>query len=113
MRYSVSNFILNLGMRTIDIQIRKICRPHLLYYDLCVLIPAGFLLMARNSLLPKDIQVRIPTGCVWLCVSAYLPLFLFFKPRLEMALTLEIVLLLFLLFFMVAIGRAIKTPNAI
>lgn len=91
----------------------SIALPHLLYYDLCVLIPAGFLLLAKNNLVPKAIGARVPTALAWISISAYLPLFLSFKPGVGMALALEIILLVFLICLLSRISRAMKMPNAL
>ncbi len=67
--------------------------PHLLYYDLCVLIPAGFLLLAKNSPLPTDDVLRAIGGLGWIAVSAFLPLLLAFAQSKVLPLLLELILL--------------------
>jgi hypothetical protein len=99
-------FVLGCGLSSIAL-------PHLLYYDLCVLIPAGFLLATENSLVPKAIGARTLTALAWISISAYLPLFLSFKPGVSMALALEIILLVYLICLLSRISHAMKTPNAL
>jgi hypothetical protein len=91
----------------------SIALPHLLYYDLCVLIPAGFLLAGENSLVPNAIGARTLTALAWFSISAYLPLFLSFKPGVAMALMLEIILLVFLICLLNRMSRAMKTAKAL
>jgi hypothetical protein len=87
----------------------SIALPHLLYYDLCVLIPAGFLLTTNTSLLPAGIGARVPTVLVWIAISVYLPLFLALKPGAGMALALEVLLLGFLSYLLFQSSRALKS----
>jgi len=91
----------------------SIALPHLLYYDLCVLIPAGFLLVSRNYLMPSAIGARPIAAVTWLCISLYLPVFLSFKPGVGMALMLEIVLLISLICLLIRISRTKKLLNAL
>ncbi len=91
----------------------SIALPHLLYYDLCVLIPAGFLLMSRNDLIPSAIGARPIAAVTWLCISFYLPIFLSFKPGVGTALLLEIVLLISLICLLLRISRTMKLVNAL
>jgi hypothetical protein len=91
----------------------SIALPHLLYYDLCVLIPAAFLLATKNSLVPNVIGTRALVALAWISISAYLPIFLSFKPGVVMALMLEIILLGFLVCLLSRISRAMKMPNAL
>ena len=67
--------------------------PHLLYYDLCVLIPAGALLMARS----QDSDRRRMAIFCWIVVSAFLVPMLAFSSSKMIPLILEIILAL--LFF--------------
>ena len=67
--------------------------PHLLYYDLCVLLPAGFLLVAKNGPLPNDKVLRSVGTVGWIAVSAFLPFLLTFTKYKTLPLLLEIILL--------------------
>ncbi len=91
----------------------SIALPHLLYYDLCVLIPAGFLLAATNGIIPDAIVARVATALAWFSISAYLPLFLTFKAGVSMALGLEMILLVFLIYLLRRINRSMKLANAL
>ena len=77
----------------IGLFLSSVALPHLLYYDLCVLIPAGFALAAKNDIIPQAIPLRKLALTGWLTISLYLPMFLIIKPRIGMALTLELILL--------------------
>jgi len=67
--------------------------PHLLYYDLCVLLPAGVLLFAENGPLPRLIGLRLTAATGWIVVSAFLPLLLAFTMQRMLPLILELILL--------------------
>jgi glycosyl transferase family 87 len=66
--------------------------PHLLYYDLCVLLPAGVLLFAENGPLPRQICLRSTAVTGWIVVSAFLPLLLAFTEQRMLPLILELIL---------------------
>jgi Glycosyltransferase family 87 len=68
--------------------------PHLLYYDLCVLLPVGFLLLARDGPLSGQIGLRTITALGWVAVSGFLPFLLAFTKQKWLPLTLELILLL-------------------
>ena len=71
--------------------------PHLLYYDLCVLLPAGALLLAEKGPLPRQKYFRAIGLAGWVVVSAFLPLLLAFTDQTMLPLILELILLV--LFF--------------
>jgi Glycosyltransferase family 87 len=71
--------------------------PHLLYYDLCVLLPAGFLLLARNGTLPSERGLRTIAALGWITVSGFLPLLLTFTKAKLLPLILELILLILLM----------------
>ncbi len=66
--------------------------PHLLYYDLCVLLPAGVLLSAENGPLPRQLSLRSTAVTGWIVVSAFLPLLLAFTEQRTLPLILELIL---------------------
>lgn len=66
--------------------------PHLLYYDLCVLLPAGVLLFARNGPLPEQITLRFTAATGWIVVTAFFPLLLAFSGQKLLPLTLELII---------------------
>jgi hypothetical protein len=68
--------------------------PHLLYYDLCVLLPAGFLLLAKNGPLPSQKGLRTIAVLGWITVSGFLPLLLSFTKQKLLPLSLELILLI-------------------
>jgi hypothetical protein len=67
--------------------------PHLLYYDLCILLPAGVLLLAERGPLPRQPGFRNIGALIWVLVSASLPLLLIFANRKLPSLLLELILL--------------------
>jgi len=91
----------------------SIALPHLLYYDLCVLIPAGYLLATTNDLAPPVVGVQSVARLAWTAISLYLPVFLFLKSHAALALGLESILLLSLIWLLIQIKRAIRTANAL
>jgi hypothetical protein len=62
---------------------------------------------------PNTIGARTLTVLAWFSISAYLPLFLSFKPGVAMALMLEIILLVFLICLLNRICRAMKMAKAL
>jgi hypothetical protein len=91
----------------------SIALPHLLYYDLCVLIPAGFMLATKNNVVPKTMAPRTIAVVAWVGISFYLPAFLFFTRHVGVALLLEIIILICLIWLVMQINRAINSPNAV
>ena len=71
--------------------------PHLLYYDLCVLLPAGFLLLAKNEPLPGQTGWRTIAVLGWITVSGFLPLLLIYNRQKWLPLILELILLILFL----------------
>jgi hypothetical protein len=82
--------------------------PHLLYYDLCVLLPAGFLLLAKNGPLPTDRVLRFIGASGWIAVSAFLPLLLTFTEYKILPLLLEIILLSLFLILLWNLNRRFR-----
>jgi hypothetical protein len=66
------------------------------------LIPAGFLLLAKNSPLPTDDVLRAVGALGWIAVSAFLPLLLAFAQSKVLPLLLELILLGL---FVILLGR--------
>ena len=87
--------------------------PHLLYYDLCVLIPAGFILASTNNIIPQTVAAKMPARLAWISISLYLPVFLIFPNNVAAALVLEVFLFGFFVFLIVRIIRAPALPNAV
>jgi len=82
--------------------------PHLLYYDLCVLIPAGFLLLGKNGPLPRDHLLRPIGALTWVSVSAFLPLLIAFAHSKILPLLLECLLLAFFLALLRRLQRSAR-----
>jgi hypothetical protein len=81
----------------------------LLYYDLCVLLPAGFLLLAKNGPLPSQKGLRTIAVLGWITVSGFLPLLLSFTKQKLLPLILELILLIL---FMLLLRHVNKFQNA-
>jgi hypothetical protein len=77
----------------IGVMLSALTMPHFLYYDLCVLLPAGFLLLARRSPLSSDPVLRSVAVSGWFAVSAFLPLLIGFAGSKWLPLLLELILL--------------------
>jgi len=83
--------------------------PHLLYYDLCVLLPVGFLLLARGGPLPSQIGLRTITVLGWVAVSGFLPFLLAFTRQKWLPLTLELILLLLFILLLRQVNKFQKS----
>lgn len=77
----------------IGLLLSSLTMPHLLYYDLCLLLPAGVLLIARSGPLSGQIQSRWIAIFGWIVISAFLPLLLAFANNKVLPLVLEMILL--------------------
>ncbi len=86
--------------------------PHLLYYDLCVLLPAGVLLLAERGPLPRPPGLRNLGASGWLLVSAALPLLLVFANRKFPSLCLELILLFLAILLWRDLSRGLYSPPA-
>jgi hypothetical protein len=84
--------------------------PHLLYYDLCVLLPAGVLLLASKSSWPESINSRSVVMLGWITVSGFLPLLIVFSTHRFLPLILELVLLAL---FVILLARIKQTARII
>jgi len=76
----------------IGLLLSSLALPHLLYYDLCLLLPVGVLLIARNGQLSGQIQSRWIAILGWIVISAFLPLLLIFAKNKVLPLVLEMIL---------------------
>jgi hypothetical protein len=87
--------------------------PHLLYYDLCVLIPAGYLLLISNRTLPVAERTKAIAATAWLCISLYMPIALAYAPPAGVALLFEAVLAILIGALLRLILPALRQPNAV
>ena len=83
--------------------------PHLLYYDLAVLLPAGVLLMANDGPLPQQKGLRAIGVTGWIVVSAFLPLLLGFANHKALPLILELILLTLFIGLLCRLNQALKS----
>jgi hypothetical protein len=86
--------------------------PHLLYYDLCVLIPAGVLLLAKNGPLPDHIRYRDIGVVGWIVVSGFLPFLLAYSQEKLLPLILELFLLSLFVAFLIRLKALWKFPGS-
>ena len=77
---------------TIGICLSAITLPHLLYYDLCVLVPAGALLLTKTGPWAGRKDLRWLAILGWVCVSGFLAPMLAFASIKLIPLLLEIIL---------------------
>lgn len=87
--------------------------PHLLYYDLCVLIPAGYLLLSSKHFFQLTERGRIFAATAWFCISLYLPFALAFAPPASVSLSFEATLVALLASALMPLIPALKQPNAV
>jgi len=87
--------------------------PHLLYYDLCVLLPAGVLLLAGRGPLPERSGLRTIAASAWIVTSAALPLLLLFANGKFPSLLLELILLFFAVLLFKELNRFRKLVPAV
>jgi hypothetical protein len=67
--------------------------PHLLYYDLCLLLPAGALLLSKHGPMTAQKQSSFVAILGWIVISGFLPLLLTFSKVKWLPLVLEMILL--------------------
>jgi hypothetical protein len=84
--------------------LRSLTLPHLLYYDLCVLMPAGALLLAR----PVRNDLRQIAICGWIAVSGFLVPMLAYASAKMIPLILESILTIL---FFVLLRRLVLHPS--
>jgi hypothetical protein len=94
----------------IGVSLCSLTLPHLLYYDLCVLIPAGVLLITKNGPLPDPVNFRYIGLKGWITVSAFLPILLAYTEQKLMPLILELSLLALFVMLLARLQRLWKTP---
>jgi Glycosyltransferase family 87 len=83
--------------------------PHLLYYDLCVLLPAGFLLLAKKGPLPSQKGLGTIAVLGWITVSGFLPLLLIFTRQKWLPLILELILLILFMLLLRQVNKFQKS----
>ncbi len=77
----------------IGLWLSSLTLPHLLYYDLCLLLPAGALMLASNGPLSADKAVRLIAIIGWITVSGFFPILIAFAGSKLPPLILELILL--------------------
>jgi hypothetical protein len=93
---------------TVGVILASLTLPHLLYYDLCVLLPAGVLLLAKNS--PISISGGSSVGIIgWIAITSFFPLLLGFAYTTALPLMLELIILFL---FIILLIRLREQPHA-
>jgi hypothetical protein len=77
----------------IGLLLSALTMPHLLYYDLCLLLPAGVLVLARRGPLPAERELRGIAVAGWVAVSGFFPILIAFAGYKAPPLILEVILL--------------------
>ena len=85
--------------------------PHLLYYDLCILIPAGFVFFNKNNLIGR-LETALLARIGWFSITLYLPIFVFLKSSAASALVLELILLALFTFLLAGMNQALVRNRA-
>jgi glycosyl transferase family 87 len=96
-------------MFVVGLVLASLTLPHLLYYDLCVLWPAGALLMVHDGPLPQQKGLREIGVTGWIVVSAFLPLLLGFANQKALPLMLELILLTLFIGLLIRLNHALKS----
>ncbi len=95
---------------TIGVCLSAITLPHLLYYDLCVLVPAGALLLTNAGPWAGRKELRRLAVLAWICISGFLAPMLAFTGVDWIPLLLELILTG--LFFVLLRQLALIAPRA-
>lgn len=77
----------------IGLVLSPLASPHMLYYDLCMLLPAGVILWGQTWPAQRVAFLRRLALFAWISISLYFPLFLGSKPILALPLVLDLILL--------------------
>jgi Glycosyltransferase family 87 len=96
---------------TVGLFLASVTLPHLLYYDLCLLLPAGVLLLAKNGPLSRFRGLRSVAVSGWLIVSGFLPLLLVFTKQKVLPLLLEILLVFLFAKMLWQVSLSMKSPE--
>jgi hypothetical protein len=67
--------------------------PHLLYYDLCIFLPAGVILLGNKPPPPQSVTLKYLALIGWLSISVYMLVFMNVAPHVDLPLVLELILL--------------------
>ena len=67
--------------------------PHLLYYDLCMILPAGVILLENKWPQPQSVFLKRVALVGWISISIYALVFLNVRPNLGLPLALLAILL--------------------
>ena len=77
----------------IGLSLLPLVPPHMLYYDLCMFLPAGVTLTGQESPTPKGDFLRKAALIAWASIILYFPLFLTVNANVAVPLALEFILL--------------------
>jgi Glycosyltransferase family 87 len=97
---------------TVGVILASLTLPHLLYYDLCVLLPAGVLLLAKNS--PLRIPGTHSVGVMgWIAITLFFPLLLGFAYTTILPLILELIILLLFLALLMRLTQQVNAGHSL
>jgi hypothetical protein len=78
---------------TVGIFLLPLTSPRLLYYDLCLFLPAGVILLANDRLGSQSRPLKRLALTAWISISVYMLVFMNVAARVELPLVLELILL--------------------
>lgn len=97
---------------TVGVILASLTLPHLLYYDLCVLLPAGVLLLAKNS--PISISGGSSVGIIgWIAITSFFPLLLGFAYTTALPLMLELIILFLFIILLIRLREQAHAQNTL
>jgi hypothetical protein len=99
-RYGIADRVSNSIMVATGCMLCALTLPHLLYYDLCVLLPAGALLLSNKEPLFTGTTFKAIALTGWITISSFLPILLTYSKQLLLPLLLELLLLILFVIFL-------------
>ena len=78
---------------TVGIFLLPLTSPRLLYYDLCLFLPAGVILLGNDRLGSESLPLKRLALTAWISISVYMLVFMNVAARVELPLMLELILL--------------------
>ena len=79
---------------TVGIFLLPLTSPRLLYYDLCLFLPAGVILLGKDWLPSQSVSLKRIALIGWMSISVYMLVFMNVAARVELPLVLEFILLI-------------------
>jgi hypothetical protein len=79
--------------------------PRFMYYDLCLFLPAGVLLLGNDWAKSQSASFKRIALIAWISISAYMLVFLNVKPPAELTLVLQLILLALFAYFVRSVAK--------